>query len=170
MHLFFYIRGINHWVETWKVMAQGLFWKWERTNLLTEEVEQLALQGALRPSILGAWEYIFPEEALPDVLAVFGITKDLTGGMTLDKKLGALPNKFKLACMRKVFSAYKIPKKAFEEAEKIPPSIVFNKGHRALSHLGHDVIPGIALHPIGLKKDIRGIMEEGGGKWEQEMI
>ena len=154
-------------------MAQGLFWKWERTDLLTGKSEQLALQGALRPSILGAWEYIFPEEALPDVLAVFGITKGLTGGMTLDKKLGAWPNKFKLAAMRPLFAAKKIPKWAFEEAEKIPQSIVFNKGHRALSHLGPEVIPGISIHPIGIKKDIRGILDntkEGGGKWEQEMV
>ena len=154
-------------------MAQGLFWKWERTNLLTGKEEQLALQGALRPSILGAWEYIFPEEALPDVLAVFGIHKDLTGGMTLDKKLGNLPNKFKLAAMRPLFAAKKIPKWAFEEAEKIDLSVVFNKGYRALSHLGHEVIPGIAIHPIGIKKDVRGVLDHtktGGGKWQQEMI
>lgn len=173
MHLFFYIRGINNWVETWKAMAQGLFWKWERTNLLTGKQEQHALQGALRPSILGAWEYIFPEEALPDVLAIFGITKGMTGGMTYDKKLGSYPNKFKLAAVRKLFSAKKIPKEAFEKAAKIDKSIVFPKSYRALSHLGPEIIPGIALHPIGIKADIRGVMDktkEGGGKWEQEMV
>ena len=173
MHLFFYIRGINNWVETWKIMAQGLFWKWERTNLITGKLEEFALQGALRPSILGAWEYIFPEEALPDVLAVFNITKDLTGGMTHDKILGQLPNKFKLAAMRPLFGAKKIPKEAFKEAEKIPTSVILKESHRALSHLGAEIVPGIAIHPIGIKADSRGVLDktkEGGGKWEQEMI
>lgn len=173
MHLFFYIRGINNWVETWKVMAQGLFWRWDRTNLITKKLEQHAVQGALRPSILGAWEYIFPEEALPDVLTVFGITKGMTGGMTKQLKLGNLAFKTKLAGMRKLFGAKKIPKEAFAKAETIQKSVVFNESYRALSHLGHDIIPGIAIHPIGIKEDIRGVLDHtktGGGKWDQEML
>jgi len=173
MHLFFYIRGINHWVETWKAMAQGLFWKWTRKNLLTKKMEDFAIQGALRPSIWGAWEYIFPEEALPDVLAVFGIHQDLTGGMTHHLKLGQFVNKTKLAMLRKIFGAKKIPKEAFEIAKTIPPSMTLNGSYRALSHLGHEIIPGIAIHPIGIKYDIRGVMDntkEGGKKWDQEML
>ena len=154
-------------------MAQGLFWKWERTNLLTGKLEQHALQGALRPSILGAWEYIFPEEALPDVLNVFGITKDLTGGMTHNKMLGQLPNKFKLVAMRKLFGAKRIPKEAFEKAETIQKSAVFNESWRALSHLGSEIIPGIALQPKSIKVDGGGVLDHtktGGGKWKQEMV
>ncbi len=168
MHLFFYIRGINHWTETWKILAQGLFWKWRRKDLLTGKGVEHAVQGSLRPSIWGAWEYVFPEEALPDVLAVFNIKEQTTGGtgkFWIEKS--------KLIMLRKLFFAKKIPKEAFKEAKKIPSSIVLIESNRALSHLGSEIVPGIAIHPIGIKYDKRGIIDgtkEGGGKWEQELI
>lgn len=166
MHLYFYIRGIKNWVDAWLVMAQGLFWKWDRKNLKTGKIESFAIQGALRPSIWGAWEYIFPEEALPDVLAVFNIKETTTGGTK-----SAYIEKSKLAMLRKLFFAKKIPKEAFEKSKGAGKSIILKNSHRALSHLGDEIIPGIALHPIGIKYDLKGtIKDEKGVEWEQELV
>jgi len=166
MHLYFYIRGIKHWTDTWLTMAQGLFWKWKRKNLKTGKMEYFAIQGALRPSIWGAWEYVFPEEALPDVLAVFNITEDTTGGTK-----SAWIEKSKLTMLRKIFFAKKIPKEAFKKSKTSAKSIILKESQRALSHLGEEIVPGVAIHPIGIKYDLRGTIKgEKGIEWEQELV
>ena len=118
MHLVFYLRGINSEVEKWKVLAQGVFWKWIRTNVKTGKDEEILVQGSLRPSVLGTWEYIFPEECLPEVLAVMGLSSPKLIG--IDWKL---KNRVRLATLRKLLGLQKIPKKDFEEAATIPQSL-----------------------------------------------
>ena len=145
MHLIFYIRGIYNRVELFKSLAQGQFFKWRRINKKTKKEETVLVQGAFRPSVLGAWEYIFPEEALIEVLSVFGITEDI----------GAEPtfiNKAKLAVIRKLFGAEKITKEMLNKAKKTPSSIQLGNSERGLSGLR---VHGVAIHPIGLKRDDR---------------
>ena len=137
MHLFFFIRGNYPVCEIWKTLAQGLFWQWKRINLKTQKEENVLVQGALRPSVLGAYEYVFPEEALPELLAVMGRThKDgdfLKDGLTRQAKNYAL---------RRILGVRKIPKKIFQQAEKIAPSIKVEGSTRGLSTL---MVPGCSI-------------------------
>ena len=159
MHVYFYIRGIKQQTDMWITLAQGQFWKWERKNLKTKKIVESVVQGALRPSILGAWEYIFPEECLAEVLTYLGVA---------DSGIGAIPsvkNKAKIVLLRKLFQCKKIPKEIYEEAKKIQDSIVVRGYWRALSCIK---IPGVAVHVIGYKKDARQEVKKWG--YEQEML
>lgn len=161
MHLYFFIRGITQQVALYKTLAQGFFFKWKRTNLTTNQEEFCLVQGALRESVFGAYEYIFPEEALPDVLASFGITEENY----------SFKDNARLSFIRKIFGVSKIPKEALKQAKTIPPTIMLNDSFRGLSALTG--IDGVTLHPIGLKKDGYGEMVDhsrGGVKFYQELL
>ena len=145
--------------DIWITLAQGQFWKWQRKSLKTKKIMESVVQGALRPSIFGAWEYVFPEECLAEVLVYLGVA---------DNSLGALPtrrNKAKFALMRKLFQAKKIPKEIFKEAKKIMPSVVIKGYWRGISQVN---VPGVTIHVIGYKKDVRKKAEKWG--YEQEML
>ena len=136
MHLYLYARGIIQQVKLWEALTQSHFWQWTRTNLKTGKEEITLVQGALRPSVLGAYEYIFPEDCLPEVLAVLGIT--------------GKQRSFKLAVLRQIFGAKAIPNKIFKQAEKIAPSIILKESKRGLHHSKTN---GVSIHVIGIKKD-----------------
>jgi len=162
MHLVFFIRGIIPQVEILKTLMQCIFWKWKRLNLDTGRYEEILVQGALRPSILGSWEYIFPEECLSEVLCVLGIT----GGQY--KKGRGKIEKLQLGVLRKILGCEKIDNKYFEEASKIPQTIMINNSNRGLTHC---IIQGTALHCVGIKRDIRydfDFSKEGMGRYNQE--
>lgn len=144
MHLYFYVRGKFEQVELWKVHAQSAYWKWRRINLSTGKEEIILVQGALRPSVLGAYEYIFPKEALTEVCSFFGITKNESYGFN---KISLYARHF---CLRKIFGARKIPKKILEKAKKIPPSFSTEEFERAVSN---GIIGGVSVHTIGIKDD-----------------
>ena len=158
MHVVFYIRGKLSCVEWFKIMAQAMFFKWQRTNMKTEKIEEMLVQGSLRPSVLGTWEYIIPEECLAEFLAMLGITDSKLIGVARTKKAYA-----QLAGLRKILGLKKIPQKIFDEAAKIPPSISLKGSWRGLSHL---MAPGVSIHLIGIKKDRRDIAFG----FEQEML
>jgi len=165
MHLIFFIRGINNQIEILKTMMQGYYWKWKRINLDTGKEEEILVQGALRPSVLGAWEYIFPEECLAEVCCVFGIKscENYNAGHLFKQKA-------QLAILRKIFGAKKIPQEIFDEAEKIPQSIIIAGTWRGLSHC---IIPGTAVHCIGIKPDDRrdfDFSDKGMGRYNQEAL
>lgn len=142
MHLVIFVRGVYHQVEVFKTLAQSQFWRWERTNLKTKNKELKLVQGALRPSILGSYEYVFPEESLSEVLSVMGIReKDLKGP--------------KLFTLRKLLCCKKIPKKNLDESLKIKDTIAINDSTRGLSNLQVD---GVHIIGIGIKEDVRGEM------------
>jgi hypothetical protein len=144
MHLYVYPRGKFEQVELWKAHAQAAYWKWRRINNTTKKEEIILVQGALRPSVMGAYEYIFPKEALTEVCSFFGI-KDETGyGFG---KLGLETRHFGL---RKIFGAKRIPSKILKEAQKLPPTISMADYERGVSNC---VIPGVSLHVIGIKED-----------------
>lgn len=164
MHLVFYIRGAFHQVEVWKTHAQAQFWQWKRKNLLKKgkkQEEMILVQGALRPSMMGSWEYIFPEECFAEVLAIMGI------GRLVDAEIGLMA-KSQLAVLRKMLGVKKIPKKILEEAKKIPPTISLTNSTRGLHHL---MIPGVTIHFIGYREDVRkdAIFDEK-TQFHQEMI
>ena len=144
MHLYLFVRGKFEQVELWKCHAQCAYWKFRRINQKTKKEETTMVQGALRPSVLGAYEYIFPKEALAEVCSFFGIKKNESYGF------GRLGLTLRHAALRKVFGCKKIPKDILKEAEKIPPTFTTEEFERG----GYDCsIPGVALHVIVIKKD-----------------
>lgn len=164
MHLVFFIRGIYNQVEVLKTQLQSICWKWKRINLDTGLEEAILVQGALRPSVLGAWEYIFPEECLAEVLAVLGKTTEKYTAADRYKDI------FRLAFLRKIFSVKKIPKEIYEKAKEIPQSVIIDNCWRGLSHC---IIPGTAVHIIGIKEDERRDFDftaQGQGRYNQEAL
>ncbi len=152
MHLYFFVRGVKHQFDLWVALMQNHHWRWIRTNLKTKKDEVILVQGALRPSVMGTYEYIFPEECLAEVLAILNLDWDR-------------PNSIKLAALRTMLGCKKIPKKIMEEAKKINPSVVIDGTMRGLSHCK---VPGVAVHIIGTKADDRKECEQWG--YEQEML
>ena len=157
MHLYFFLRGINQQVELTKIFLQSQFFKWKRINLKTNKEDIKIVQGALRPTLWGAWEYVFPEEALPDVLSMLEINRE-----NQKTKIG---RKFKFSVIRKMFGAKKIPNKDLIKAENIAPDVILDGYERALTACR---VGGVACHIIGTKKDKREKWEKSG--YEQEML
>ena len=164
MHLVLYIRGVKSQTDLWISMAQGLHWKWRRVNKETGEDEIVLVQGGLRPSMLGSWEYIFPKESLPEVLCIMGVT---------NKKAGIYGTiRFKNARMnvlRKILGVKKIPNSIFKKAAALPDSIVIDDCERGLSHIK---VPGVAVHVVGTKEDVMGEIYDSGHEHShyQEML
>lgn len=150
MHLFFYARGTEVLIPLWKMVIQSNFWRWKRRNLETNEEEEVLVQGVLRPSFLGAWEYIFPKEALPEVLAVLGVEE-------------CFLNDVRLKMLGKLFNARPVPKDAWELSKTIPTSHVLKDSQRGLSH---SKIQGVNLHILGIKDDP---MVELGGYYQEAL-
>jgi len=149
MHLYLYVRGKFEQVELWKVLAQGAFWKLRRINNKTGKEETILVQGALRPSVLGAFEYIFPKEALAEVCSFLGIFDNKAYGFN---KIGLESRHF---AMRKIFGCKKIPKGILKRAKEMPPTFSTKEFERGCSDCN---IPGIGIHPIGIKEDKIGEM------------
>lgn len=165
MHLYFFLRGNYPVLEIWKTLAQSQFWKWKRIDLATGKEDFKLVQGALRPSVMGAYEYVFPEEALAEVLSVFGVTND--GIPAYDK---FLLDKMRMSVLRKIFRCKAIPKSVYKKALEIPNSIMLQNSERGLSHLK---IPGACVHIIGIKEDKKGEFFhhlEAPTGYEQEML
>ena len=140
MHLFIFFRGVNHYITLYKSLVESQFWKWKRINLETGKEEVSLVQGALRESFFGCYEYIFPEEALPEVLAVFGITKKQGYGVRFNT-------------IRKMFGLKKVPKEIWEQAEKINPDVLLDDYQRGLTGVR---VPGCGMNLIGIKYDKKG--------------
>lgn len=163
MHLFFFLRGKFEQVELWKAHAQASYWKFRRKNLKTGKEETILIQGALRPSILGAYEFIFPKEALTEVCSFFGIVRNVNCGYT---KARSTPFKIlinsKAFGLRRIFGCKKIPKKILEKAKEMPDTFSTEEFERGCSNCK---IPGVGVQVIGIKEDR---MAEVGGKYYQE--
>lgn len=142
--MYFYVRGKFEQVEQWKAHAQAAYWKWRRLNIETGKEEIILVQGALRPSVLGAYEYVFPKEALAEVCSFFGITKNESYGFN------KIPLYTRHFCMRKIFGAKKIPQDILKKAKTISPTFTTAEFERGCSNC---IIPGVAFHVIGIKDD-----------------
>jgi len=144
MHLYLFARGKFEQIELWKAHAQCAYWKWRRFNTKTKKEDIIIVQGGLRPSVLGAYEYVFPKEALAEVCSFFGITRNESYGFD------ALGLNLRHFALRKIFGCQKIPKKILEEAQKIPPTYTTAEFERGGSNAR---IPGVSIHVIGIKRD-----------------
>lgn len=154
MHLYLFVRGKMEQVEMWKAHAQSAYWKFRRRKKNKKGKESTILvQGALRPSVMGAYEYVFPHEALAEVLAFFGIKDNKSYGF------GRLGLSLRHAVLRKIFGARKISKKILKKASKIDTTFSTVEFERGASNC---MIPGVAVHPIGIKKDIFGTVPRTG--------
>ncbi len=164
MHLQIILRGINTQVELWKILAQGQFFKWTRKDLETDKDFDVLFQMALRPSVIGTWELVFPKECLGTVLSMMGLTSPSHGIYGSISMKGT-----RMATLRLICGVKKIPKKAFDEAKDIGPSIVLENSHRGLHHL---MVQGVAVHPIGILEDKMGEMydPQTDKKYWQEML
>ena len=152
MHLQFYLRGLPEQIGLWKALAQGQFFKWRRINKETKEAEMVLVQGGLRDSVLGTYEYIFPKESLATVLNIMGFTKEKIGVNCFMKDW---KGEARLAVLRKIIGLKKIPKKVLKEAANIKSSIVINESERGLSDFAGAMV---TVHIIGIKDDPMGDM------------
>jgi hypothetical protein len=147
MHLIFGIRGIMHQTEMFKMFLQTQMWKWKRLNVATGKEEVIQVQGALREVMFGFYEYIFPEECVDEVLTC----------LEIDDKARAPwwfgVGNMKMFMLRRMIGngIYKIPK-----YKRVTTNRYIEKR-------------GIAIYPIGLKKDKRGMCPDG-SPYFQEML
>ncbi len=164
MHLQIIVRGLVPQVRLFESIAQGQYFKWRRTNIETGEEEIVLVQGGLRQSVLGTYEYIFPKEALSEVLGMFGFYK-------ADEKRSFdndFMTKARLATLRKLCGVKKVPKKAFV-MEDGKTSVYFKETERGFSQCD---VPGVTAHLIGYKEDPMAEMFDPmiGKKYIQEML
>jgi hypothetical protein len=151
MHLYLFVRGKFEQVEVWKSHAQSTYWKLRRINSKAGKMETILVQGALRPSVLGAYEYIFPKESLAEVCSFFGITYKMRDGGFMN-----IPGNTRHFCLRQIFGCRKIPDKIIKKAQTIPNSFSTEEFERGGSNC---IIPGVAVHVIGIKDDKMGDMD-----------
>lgn len=146
MQMYLFVRGKFEQVEMWKSHVQSAYWKWRRFNNVTQKEETILVQGALRPSVLGAYEYVFPKEALTEVCSFLGIRENEVKGYGF-KKWGLFTRHFSL---RKIFGCRQIPKDILKKSLDIPPTFTTTEFERGVSNC---IIPAVALHIIGIKDD-----------------
>ena len=103
---------------------------WKRKDLKTGEEVLDGVQGALRPVEL--WEYVFPEENLPEVLGMLHIDPKKAD------KYGELDQSMQTKILRKMLGAKKIP-------EDTP---IKERTHYVFTD-------GMALHVLGIKEDTK---------------
>ena len=141
MHLYFITRGIKQQRDLFVNFMQTQMLPWRRKNLKTGKEEVCMVQGALRPVEL--WEYVFPEECLPDVLTMLEIHK-------MNHNWGL--SEYKRKALRKMLGNGVMPIPKFEPV----------KNKRFIEKRG------VAIYPIGIKKDKTMAVDKWG--FEQEML
>ena len=142
MHLYLITRGIKQSRDIWVAHMQSQFFPWDRINLKTGDHEIVRVQGALRPIEL--WEYVFPEESLPEVLTMLNLSNGQAGDFGGGMAKRALP------LLRKALGAEPVPNLPPVPTNKIVSSICFG------------------ANPIGIKKDVRKDWKDIG--YNQEML
>ena len=139
MHLYFLIRGLKQQVDIFEMFMQTQMFKWKRKNLKTGKEEICQVQGALRIIPFG-YEYIFPEECLDEVLTMLKVKDAWKLGKTREWIIRmALGN----------------------GVQKIPE-------YKEVNANRYIEMRGIAIYPIGIKKDKREAVEAWG--FEQELL
>lgn len=138
MHLYLITRGIKQNRDIFIKFMETRMFPWKVKVDGKERVE--AVQGALRPVEL--WEYVFPEESLPQVLGMLGIDPKK------QDNYGALSSFTQNAMLRKMLGARKIPEEIIPDCR----DFVFKEG--------------MGIHALGIKDDVRGKL----GNRDQEML
>jgi len=172
MHLYFFVRGIIPQIERFEMFMQAQMFLWERKNLKTGKKEITLVQGALRRMPFG-YEYIFPEECLDEVLTMLKIDAKA-------KSIAGISG-FKMSIIRKMIGGIVRPIPDYKKTASLFTFVKDNKGKLNPIPVDRYIeLKGIILYPIGIKKDIRGILnfridEHGKEVWfpegyEQEML
>lgn len=136
-------RGILRQVEELKSLLQAQRFAWKRKNLKTGKEEMGLVQGALRP--IQFWEYVFPEEALDDVLGALQITGPIVR-----------PEIKNVSWMlRKMLKLEPIPKKEAKDMKVTGyrPGGTLNDEPFPVIPVHNMVVDGVAVYPMGIKKD-----------------
>ena len=157
MHLMLMTRGILRQVEEFKSLLQAQRFPWKRINLETGKEELSVVQGALRP--IQFWEYVFPEDALNDVLGALNIKHN--------EKSGEMKNKAWL--LRKLFKLAPIPEQKEISVVGYRPSGTLNGEPMPSIPVHNMFVDGVGVYPIGIKKDTTRDFDWGTeGKYNQE--
>lgn len=125
--------------------------EWKRKNIETGKDEVVQVQGGLRPIEL--WEYVFPEECYDEVMTMLKVD-----GCKDTGSADSVGNKAKLLMLRKMLGA-----KPLKKFKKVPTNKYVERR-------------GVALHPIGIKADVRAVMKKRPGQeysksdYSQEML
>lgn len=159
MHLFFFARGKIEKISLFEAHASTLYFEWKRENIKTKQPANKLVQAALRKSVLGAYELIFPRESLAEVLAILGATEENTGAFT---KPDYWVHKLKLSVLRKIFGVNRISKKVYDQAKEIKTTISLKDSTRGLA----DCKGIVSIHIIGTAED----KTEVTGEILQEML
>jgi hypothetical protein len=150
MHFVFAARGILHGMEMYQKFLETQMFPFSQLPILKDEkgnflknedgtykhadkpLDGIKVQGALRPIQL--YEYIFPEECLPQVLAMMGLNKDYDN-------------------MRPEMTPISWTLRKMLHLQKIPDMPDVKK--KEAWEITQDIIPylGVAVYPIGIKKD-----------------
>jgi len=147
MHLFLLTRGIQQQVDIWKKFMETKMFLWKRQPLKRDKDGKYVknkdgsydrgdpittrVQGALRPIQL--YEYVFPEECLPEVLAMMELHK----GDKLRPEVAA-----PAWALRKMLGAKPVP--VFDEIKDKKSEEITDK-----------YVPtnAVATYPIGIRED-----------------
>lgn len=133
MHIYFIPRGILQQLDIFKMFLQTQMFTWKRINIKTGKEELIQVQGALRDCGF-CMEYVFPEECLDEVLTMLDFKNSYDRWKISDVKQWFI---------RKVLgNGVKAMPKTYKETN---PNRFINTN-------------GVALHFIGMKKDVRGDM------------
>lgn len=146
MHVYFFLRGMKPFVEETKAFLSSQFWKMKVEDKETGEKRDVLVQGGLRESVLGVQEYILPETALPEFLAMTKTNRNNRIGINKKKNL----HKFKLSVVRNVLGASRIPRDVWNKAEKIQTDVIVDGFERGLSAMPKR---NVGFHLIGIQKD-----------------
>jgi hypothetical protein len=162
------IRGVVHHVKLFEMFLQTQMFPFSRYNLticecgqnikvhddamcklgkFTRRKETMLVQGGLRYTPFG-YEYVFPEEHLAEVLTMLEITPKNNRW-----KLGAWKSWILRKALGKGDAGHKV-----EPIPEFTPALTTRYVEKR----------GIAIYPIGIKKDSRAEMKDWG--YEQEMI
>lgn len=153
MHLAFIPYGIKERVDLFLMSLQCQMYPWIRKDINTGEEVIHSVQGALRPSMMGIYEYVFPKEALGDVLASMGVNKDV------DLQPRDVKMLFRKEVLRKMLKLKKVPKKyetlTLEKGElkRINLEIAKAEPQRVL------FIGGVRIFVLGIRDDKVGVMK-----------
>lgn len=144
MHCIFFLRGTETQIQKLKTYLSGQWWKFPVTNIKTGKTQFILVQGALRPSVFGSYEYIIPEGGLPEFLAMLGIEEDSVG--TVKTKT----NKARMVLLRTMFGAEKPSKAIYAESKKVKTCVYYTDRARGFAPFKME---GVSIHFIGIKRD-----------------
>ena len=149
MHLFFFVRGVIQQLNIFEMFLQTHMWIWKREKLTKKgesfkpkkRYEVCQVQGALRRTPFG-YEYIFPEPCMAEVFTMLKI--------------------------RENYKRWDLGVKRFALRKLLGSSVKSIPEYKDLVTNRFVEMHGIAIYPIGIKKDEFEFKEEWG--YSQEML